>query len=636
MAARRRALLASAAALALALAAACHSGAPPTPTATTAPTPSPTAGAPPGAVLTPMPTPPALLAADIPKPPDADRFDLARRYLGVESAPLPPERLYRDEAAGRRETFTLLDVAALEPYQVAATLRRVGEHALWYVEDGLDVEDDALEETARRYDATIHPGVFRLTAPGHSFPGRLTIVVARLRGGVAGYVTELDTLPKAVYPHSNERAALMMHLGAPIDSEGFSGTLAHELQHAVHRLDDDAEEGWLNEGLSEYAVRALNLRAFPFFPYLDAPESSLTDWPLALSGAAPNYAGASLFFTYLASRVGGAAPLAELSAEQRDGVEAVDALVRRELPGADFEDIFGDWIASNVARAAEGKYVNPFSARKASVARWVEHPGELTGRAPQFGAWYLGVDAPQPLQVVFEGRTRTPVVPDPPPEGDFCWWGNAADGANARLTREFDLTGMASATLRFSHWHEIEEGWDYAYVSASRDGERWEALPATRTTAANPLGIAFGPAYTGASGGWTDAEASLDDYAGGVAHVRFEYITDESTHGAGWCIDAIKLAEAGYTDGAEDDLGGWMTEGFVRLPKGGVEQPYALRVVTGEGADLEVRAIEVGADGRAVFRIEGRTVIAVSGLAPATRQPAEFTLRLTPRPDSPA
>ncbi len=623
MAARRRALLASAAALALALASACHSGAPPTPTVTTAPAPSPSA------------THPALAAA-LPKPPDADRFDLAQRYLGVESTPLPPERLYRDEAAGQRETFTLLDVVAQEPYQVAATLQRVSEHALWYVEDGLDVEDDALAEAAKRYDETIHPGVFRLTAPGQSFPGRLTIVVARLRGGVAGYVTELDTLPKAVYPHSNERAALMMHLGAPIDSPAFTGTLAHELQHAVHRLADDAEEGWLNEGLSEYAVRALGLHAFPFFPYLNYPEASLTDWPLALSGAAPNYAAASLFLTYLASRVGGAAPLAELSAEQRDGVEAVDALVRRELPGADFEGVFGDWLASNVADAAEGRFANPFAARKASVARWVKHPGELTGRAPQFGAWYLGVDAPQPLHAVFEGRASTAVIPEPPLEGDSCWWGNAADGANARLTREFDLTGAASATLRFSHWHKIEEGWDYAYVSASRDGERWEALPATGTTSENLLGIALGPAYTGASGGWTNAEASLDDYAGGVAHVRFEYVTDEATHGAGWCIDAIELAEAGFMDGAEDDLGGWTAEGFVRLPRGGVAQPYALRVVTGEGADLEVRAIDVDADGRAVFPIEGRTIIAVSGLAPATRQPAEFTLRLTAAPDSPA
>ena len=608
--------LVAAAALTLCLAAlACAPGAPPTPTATTAP---------------------AALASPLPKPPAADRFDLVRRYLGIEAAPLPPERLYRDEALGRREIFTLLDVVALEPYLVHATLRRVGEHALWYVEDGLSVEGDALAEVAKRYDETIHPGVFRLTAPGEAFPSRLTVLVAELRGGVGGYVTALDTLPKAVYPHSNERAMLAMNLGAPIDGPGFTGTLAHELQHAVHRLADDTEAGWLNEGLSEYAVRALGLRAFPFFPYLDNPESSLTDWPLTLSGAAPNYAAASLFLTYLASRLDGAAPLAELSADQRDGVEAIDALVRRELPGADFEGIFGDWIASNVAEAAGGRFANPFAARKAVVKRRLDGPGEAEGRAPQFGAWYLGVDAPQPLQVVFEGRTRTPVIPEPPPEGDSCWWGNAADGANARLTREFDLTGLTRATLRFSHWRAIEDGWDYAYVSASRDGERWEALPATGTTTENPLGFALGPAYTGASDGWTEAEASLDDYAGGVAHVRFEYVTDESTHGAGWCIDAIELAETGFADGAEDDHGDWTAEGFVRVPKGGVAQPYVLRVVAGQGADLEVRAIEVDANGRAVFRIEGRAIIAVSGLAPATRQPAEFTLRLTAATDSSA
>ena len=182
---------------------------------------------------------------------------------------------------------------------------------------------------------------------------------------------------------------------------------------------------------------------------------------------------------------------------------------------------------------------------------------------------------------------------------------------------------MSAATLRFSHWHEVEEGWDYAYVSASRDGERWEALPATGTSAANPLGVALGPGYTGASGGWTEAEASLDDYAGGKVLVRFEYVTDQSTHGAGWCIDAIELPQAGFADGAEGAGGGWTAEGFVRVPKGGVAQPYVLRVVSGQGADLDVRAIEVDANGRAVFRVEGRTIIAVSGLARHTRQPAE-------------
>ena len=92
-------------------------------------------------------------------------------------------------------------------------------------------------------------------------------------------------------------------------------------------------------------------------------------------------------------------------------MEAVDALIRRELPGADFADVFGDWLVSNVAGADEGRYANPFTARNARVERWLEGSGELTGRAPQFGAWYAGVDARQPLQAVFEGRTRTPIHP---------------------------------------------------------------------------------------------------------------------------------------------------------------------------------------------------------------------------------
>ena len=41
------------------------------------------------------------------------------------------------------------------------------------------------------------------------------------------------------------------------------------------------------------------------------------------------------------------------------------------------------------------------------------------------------------------------------------------DKSDMTLTGAFDLSGLTQATLSFQTWYDVEEGWDYAYVTVS-------------------------------------------------------------------------------------------------------------------------------------------------------------------------
>ena len=69
----------------------------------------------------------------------------------------------------------------------------------------------------------------------------------------------------------------------------------------------------------------------------------------------------------------------------------------------------------------------------------------------------------------------------------MMWWSNRGDAVDATLTRAFDLTGVSQASLAFDLWFDIEEGFDFAYVLASRDGgASWDVLEGRDSTVRRP------------------------------------------------------------------------------------------------------------------------------------------------------
>ena len=563
--------------------------------------------------------------AELPGAPERDDFALAQRFTGAAVAPLPVGTLYANEEVGFTRPFTAFDLVANRTFEFDATVRRVSPSAVWYFRTDAKVDADALAEAAETFERHILPGVLDLVLPGGALPGRIAVVHGSLPG-VGGYFNGGDVFPRAVRAHSNERVGLYLNDDQPVGSDAYLAVLAHELQHLVHWHADPTESAWVQEGFSELAARTLGYDAIPFLFYRGNPEVSIRDWPPLDEDPLPNYAGAALFSAYLLDRLG-ADGIAAIAAQQADGEESVQAVLDAASPGTDFEALFADWLAANATGGSAPPYGYAGASPAVHAARTLTGPGRVDGEVAPMGAWLLDVDASVPLDVTFTGKPATPFLPVDPYSGEACWWGNAGDSLHSGLTRTIDLTGVDDAALSFRAWWEIEEHWDRGYVSVSTDGgASWSVLDATSSTAHDPFRVAFGPSYTGASRGWRRESADLTPFAGREALLRFDYLTDDSTHGSGWCIDDVAIDAIGLFDDAETD-GAWQADGFARIGGAGVEQRFAIRLVEGEGDAATVTPLSVGSDGSASFRAVGPVTMVVAGFADKTSEPGRFEVR---------
>jgi hypothetical protein len=335
-------------------------------------------------------------------------------------------------------------------------------------------------------------------------------------------------------------------------------------------------------------------------------------------------AGASLFTAYLADRTGHD-NIHRLVAQAADGAAGVEDYLDEIGSGLTFEEVYADWLVANLVDAASGTfaYANPRGTVRVDTR--LEGVGTVEGNVAQLGGWYLRIDpGGEPLQVRFEGAAATPLLPIAAHSGDACWWSNRGDDIDSSLTRELNLAGLDSATLRFWSWHEIENEWDRAYVAASTDGGRsWEALEGELTSDSDPVGSSLGPSYTGGSNGWRRERIDLSRFAGRAVLLRFNYVTDESINSRGWCVDDIEAPEAGFADDAETD-GDWVSSGFLRATSAGVAQRFLLRVVTGSGDDATVEDVALDATNRATFTVSELVTIVLTAIAPKTLEPATF------------
>jgi bacillopeptidase F (M6 metalloprotease family) len=198
------------------------------------------------------------------------------------------------------------------------------------------------------------------------------------------------------------------------------------------------------------------------------------------------------------------------------------------------------------------------------------------------------------------------------------------------------LTQVSQATLHFWAWYAIEESWDYAYVEISSDsGESWVILEGGLTSPQNPLGLSFGPGYTGQSNGWLEDSMDLTPYTGMEVLLRFEYVTDDALNEDGICIDDISIPETEYFDDAESD-GTWDAQGFIRTDNR-VPQDYLVQVIE-MGDEVTIRNMPLDQDGSGSLILRGfgagleRAVVIIAPIAPKTTQPSSYVLSVDPVP----
>ena len=606
--------------------------------------PAPTRHEAPAAALTEVESPKvgirveAMTAADFPVPPPRDLALLARQMRWQGNEPPAAVSNVGELQVGDVRDFWTLDYPAMAMVSNEFRLAAISESAYWWAGAGDTVADDELDRTISAAESQVFPRVEAVFAAGDE-PDRVHIISGRIPD-IGGYVSGSDRYPASVSPYSNEVPAIYINTrAAAYGDAGFLNILAHELQHAIHQEADESEATWLNEGLSELAVTEAGYQVRSISDYLRRPDASLVNWPDHLEAdVGLNYGAAALFAHYLREKYAPHGGLQDLLAIQDDGIAAVDEFLTQRGAAtadgepADFGTVFADWMVANRLDIDSSRHGYDGLDVEASITRR-QNAGDAgpAESLAQYGIDYVEIrDAGESDTIYFEGSATTPLLPTEV-DGE-CWWSNRGDSISATLTRRLTVAEVASdgskPALTYRYWHNIEEEWDYLYVSASvDDGETWDVLHATGATDANPVGNSYGYGYTGASDGWKDGEASLAEYAGRDALVRFHYVTDDAINGPGMCVQGIRVSG----DESDADDKNWVADGFV-LVNNRVRQDWIVWVL-GDGPESPATRMTLQWDAEndryvgavpAPTSSDERLVVAVAPMAPATMESAEY------------
>ena len=575
-------------------------------------------------------------------PPPSDLIALARRFRPGQEARLAEAPVLTAEDVGRTDEFWLIDLTRLRVESVSATLRLVTPHALWYTADANRGRLPQIEALASHFEERVYPVVAQATLgyvpePSATGIGAPTTMLIAPLSGAAGYFAPSDYYTSGVYPYSNSRPILYLDSNiVRAGLEAFGSLAGHEFQHLLHHQADPVEYTWVNEGIAE-VTSGLVARRPNIAPPGFRREVSLTNWPAHTEGLGRHYAAANLFFSYFTQRYG-IDDLARLVARPEAGIDGIEAYLQAAGHTETFADVFQDWAVANLLGGRGDMphgYADASTLALLSPRHTLSPDDVFSDSIAPFAADYVAVDVPQQGGVLhFEGDTLTSILNTTPYSGSACWWSNRGDSSHSRLTRSFDLSQVSSATLRFRIWHNLEELWDYLYVTASEDGgETWQVLAGERTVTEDPLGATYGPGITGQSRGWVEERMDLSAFAGGEALVSFEQVLDTAISLDGACIDDIAVPEAGFFDDAEAD-GDWSAEGFVRT-NNVLRQRFGVRVVIDRGdGDITVSGLTLDETNSGSLRLEplppGASVTAiVTSLTRHTTQPRNYTLRLS-------
>ncbi len=587
--------------------------------------------------------------------PTNDLRDLARRLEGKENIPLTLNPPPPTPQKGEQKTFWVTNVDEDNNFQVKATLRYVGENSYFWVENDVKYNPKELEKIAQTFDQKIYKTDREFFGteykPGIDGDPKLYILLAKGLGStIAGYFPSADSVSAQAHEYSNERE--MIHLnadGVDLGDEFTYGVLAHEFQHMIHWYHDRNEETWMNEGFSELAAFLNGYGTGGFdYAYVNDPDVQLTYWPGGHADTTPYYGAAFMFTNYFLGRFGEKATQALVN-HPMNGLVSVDAVLREigaKDPTSgeiiDVVDFFQDWTIANYLndpKLEKGRYFYkeyPDVPMTGDTEEVSECPTDmLTRDVHQYGVDYLKITCEGKHTIHFEGSTQVKVLPADAHSGAYTFWSNRGDDSDMTLTHSFDfreLTGPIDLT--YWTWYDLEKNYDYLYVLASSDGEKWDILKTPAGTDQDPSGNSYGWGYNDISGGgpeWIKESVDLSAYAGKEVLIRFEYVTDAAVNGEGFLLDDVKIPQINYTTDFEADNGGWEAEGFVRI-ENILPQTFRLTLIS-QGESTRVQNIPLSEDNTADIPLqigggEKDAVLVVSGTTRFTNQTAPYRLEI--------
>ncbi len=588
--------------------------------------------------------------------PNNDPVDLARRLGGIPDVPLtvtPPPVPFQ---VGDRQTFWVSNVDTNTNFQVETVLRYATDHAYFWIEDGVDYDEDELRALAEAFENKIYPTDRAFFGsewtPGVDGDPHIYIVYARgLGASLAGYFSSADELHPLAHEYSNAHEMFLFNADNVDLGEDFTyGVLAHEFQHMIHWYQDRNESSWLNEGFSELAsfLNGYDVGGFDY-AYIQNPDLQLTYWPT--DNTPPHYGASFLFVDYFLNRFGEQATQ-RLVAHPENGMVSVDAVLS-EIGAQDSiaggrltaDALFRDWTVANYVMnpAVDNglfSYANYLDAPQADATERVRTcpAGAQTRDVHQYGVDYIRITCDGEYTLRFEGGVQVGLLPVDAHSGAYAFWSNQGDESDMTLTRQFDFTSAeAPIEMEYWTWYDLEEDYDYVYLAASTDGETWQILETPSSTAEDPSGNSYGWAYNGKSGGsgvWIREQVDLSQFAGQKVYLRFEYVTDAAVNGEGFLLDDVSIPAIAYHTDFETDDGGWEGQGFVRI-ENILPQTFQVTLLIRRGRNAwEIQPLALDADNSAAvsFALSGNeeAVLAVSGTTRFTRQEAAYRFEISP------
>lgn len=580
-----------------------------------------------------------------------DPIDLADRLGGKSNVPSTYPDSHAPYAVGESKRFWVSNTDTNDNFQIDATLRYRGDHIYFWIQDGVRYNESELNRLAETFDQEIIPTNREFFGdewnPGVDDDPRIYVLYAKgLGNNIAGYFSSADELHPDAHQYSNAHEMFLMSAdNVGLGEDYIYGTMAHEFQHMIHWYQDKNEETWMNEGSSMLAEQINGYDTGGFdWEFTNNPDMQLTDWGGDIGDNGPHYGASYLFLSYFLDRFGENATKA-LVAHDENGLTGIDT-VSEELgllnpetakPYTGIEQ-FVDWTIANYLNdptVEDGRFAyrsyTPFSIRPdvdLDACPWDEN-----AEVSQFGTDYIEIACPGSHTLNFQGTTEVSLLPfTAPSSGDYFYWSNMGDESNPRLTQTFDLTNVSGpAALEFTTWYDLEEEYDYVFISATTDGMRWEILNSRNCTTYNPSGNSYGCGWNGSSNGWIDESIDLSAYVGQKVTVQFDYVTDAAVNGKGLALDDFRLEAINYENDLENDLGGWKPEGWVRV-QNALPQTYAVTIIR-EGATTSVERLSLNEFNEGSIEIEinsevRKIIVVISGTSPITRQKAAYQLRI--------
>ncbi|MCA1648139.1 MAG: immune inhibitor A, partial [Chloroflexi bacterium] len=280
---------------------------------------------------------------------------------------------------------------------------------------------------------------------------------------------------------------------------------------------------------------------------------------------------------------------------------------------------------------ADGRYAYANGGFHAAATGAASADVPFLGAVPQYAANYVDLPA-GPGTATFSADGSVPLLAASVDAGSV-WWSNRGDSLDTRLTRHLDLRRVADATLHFQAWYDLEDQFDYVYLSASRDGGRtWQILPGVHTTPDSATGNNYGSGWTGSSGAtWVDEDVDLTPLVGSDSLLRFDYVTDQSYNGQGFAfrdvsVPSLEVDEPGAIETP------WQAEGWVRVDAPLAEN-WNVRLVRWTPQGVLVDPVPVDPDGTATFALDEtatRSTLVIAPTAPRTLLPANYSLSVSP------